>query len=128
MSKDPARIVRDFMAAWKRKNVDELVAYFAPDAVYHNVPVAPHVGTVAIRAIFQGFCDMMDEGIELDVLNVAANGNVVMAERIDRFRWQGKSLDLPVCGVFELGDDGKIVKFRDYFNAPTWQDATGAPL
>ena len=121
------RIVRDFLGAWPRKNVDELVGYFAPDAVYHNVPVAPHVGAAAIRAIFQGFCDMMNEGIELDVLNVVAAGDIVMAERIDRFRWQGKRLDLPVCGVFELRD-GKIVKFRDYFNAPTWQDATGAPL
>ncbi len=70
---------------------------------------------------------MMDEGIELDVLNVVADGSIVMAERIDRFRWQGKKLDLPVCGVFEVRD-GKIVNFRDYFDLPSWQDATGAPL
>ena len=30
------------------------MAFFAPDAVYHNVPVAPYAGTAAIRAIFAG--------------------------------------------------------------------------
>ena len=70
---------------------------------------------------------MMNEGIELDVAHVVSAGDVVMAERVDRFRWNGKRLDLPVCGVFEVRD-GKIVKFRDYFNYPSWFEATGAPL
>jgi len=103
------------------------MSFFAPDAVYHNVPVNPLVGAAAIRGAFQGFCEMMNEGIELDVLNVTSSGDVVMAERIDRFRWNGRRLDLPVCGVFEVRN-GKIVKFRDYFDYPSWFEATGAPL
>jgi len=39
MSKSPEQIVRDFCAAWSRKNIDELMSYFACDAVYHNIPV-----------------------------------------------------------------------------------------
>ena len=121
------QVVRAFLAAWPRKNVDELMSFFAADAVYHNVPVAPLVGTTAIRGAFQGFCDMMNEGIELDVLHVVTGGDIVMAERIDRFRWNGKRLNLPVCGVFEVRD-GKIRNFRDYFNYASWFEATGAPL
>ena len=124
---DAERVVRDFLTAWPRKDVDELMSFFAPDAVYHNVPVKPLVGAAAIRGAFQGFCDMMNEGIELDVLNVTSSGDVVMAERIDRFRWNGRRLDLPVCGVFEVRN-GKIAKFRDYFDYPSWFEATGAPL
>jgi limonene-1,2-epoxide hydrolase len=127
MSTNAEQIVRAFLGAWPRRDVDQLMSYFAPDAVYHNIPVAPLVGTAAIRGAFQGFYDMMTEGIELDVLHVVGNGDVVMAERIDRFRWDGKRLDLPVCGVFEVRN-GKIVKFRDYFNYPSWFEATGAPL
>ncbi len=127
MSVNAEQLVRAFLAAWPRKNVDELMSYFAADAIYHNVPVAPLVGADAIRGAFQGFCDMMNEGIELDVGHVVSSGDIVMAERVDRFRWSGKRLDLPVCGVFEVRG-GKIVKFRDYFDYASWYESTGAPL
>ena len=119
-------IVRRFLAAWPGKDVDALMRFFAPDAVYHNVPVKPLRGTEAIRGAFQGFCDFM-QSIELELVNVAAKGDVVFTERIDRFRWSGGTLDLPVCGVFEVRD-GKIVSFRDYFDLPSWERATGVAL
>jgi limonene-1,2-epoxide hydrolase len=58
---------------------------------------------------------------------LAAESKVVFTERIDRFRWQGKSLDLPVTDVFEVRE-GKIIAHRDYFDYKTWLDATGIPL
>ena len=65
--------------------------------------------------------------VDLEVLAIAAEGNVVFTERVDRFRWQGKSLDLPVTGVFEVRE-GKIIAHRDYFDYETWMNATGVPL
>jgi Limonene-1,2-epoxide hydrolase catalytic domain len=65
--------------------------------------------------------------IDLDVLAIAAHGNIVFTERVDRFRWQGKRLDLPVAGVFEISV-GKIIAHRDYFDYETWRRATGIPL
>ena len=126
MSKSALEVVNDFMAAWKRGNIDELMSFFAEDAVYHNIPVPPVKGRAAIREAFLGFAKHMD-GIELLLTHTAAAGNVVFNERIDRFTWKGKTLDLPVCGVFEVRD-GKITAHRDYFNYPTWLDATGIPL
>ena len=35
-------------------------------------------------------------------------------------------MDLPVCGVFELTDDGKISLWRDYFDLPTMMDQIAA--
>ena len=32
------RVVRDFIAAWSRLDVHEIVDYFAIDGVYHNMP------------------------------------------------------------------------------------------
>ncbi len=126
MSKSPKQIVQDFCDAWSRKNIDELMSFFAADAIYHNIPVPAVRGTEAIRAAFLLFAAMMDS-IDLEMLAIAAEGNVVFTERIDRFRWQGKSLALPVAGVFEV-HDGKITAHRDYFDYETWKQATGVPL
>src|SRR5678815_999309 len=118
MSTSAERVVTDFLAAWERGDIDEIMSFFAADAVYHNIPVPPVKGAKAIREAFLGFAKLMDS-IELENLNVAANGNVVFTERIDHFRWKGKTLALPVAGVFEVRD-GKITAHRDYFDYSTW--------
>lgn len=122
----PRETVLGFLEAWPRGNIDELMSYFAADAVYHNIPVPAAVGAPAIRAAFLGFAKLMDS-IEIINTNVAAEGPVVFTERIDRFRWSKKVLDLPVAGVFEV-HGGKITAHRDYFDYRTWLDATGIPL
>lgn len=124
--KTPERVVCDFLDAWARGNIDELMSFFAPDAVYHNIPVPPVHGAPAIRAAFLGFAKLMDS-IVIETLHLAANGPIVFNERIDKFRSATVSLDLPVAGVFEVRE-GLIVAHRDYFDYRTWLDATGIPL
>lgn len=127
MASTPATIVRDFLGAWPRRDLEELMSFFAPDAVYHNVPVAPCIGAAAIRETFAGFLATMP-GIVLDVVNLVADGELVMAERIDRFVMpNGHRFDLPVTGVFEVRD-GKIVAFRDYFNLASFETESGLAL
>ncbi len=126
MGASPEEVVLGFLEAWPRGNIDELMAFFAPDAVYHNIPVPPVKGAPAIRAAFLGFADLMDS-IEIQNLHVAANGPIVFTERIDRFRSKTVALELPVAGVFEVRG-GKIVAHRDYFDYQTWLAATGIPL
>ena len=41
MATDAEKIVTEFCNAWPRKNVDELLAFFTDDAVYHNIPRNP---------------------------------------------------------------------------------------
>jgi limonene-1,2-epoxide hydrolase len=55
------------------------------------------------------------EGIEFRVINIAADGPVVMTERVDVFKLSDRSFALPVMGTFELRD-GKINAWRDYFD------------
>jgi limonene-1,2-epoxide hydrolase len=126
MPASPQEIVTRFCAPWKRGDIDELMSFFAADAVYHNIPVPSVKGAKAIREAFLGFAKLMGS-IELENLNVATNGNVVFTDRIDHFRWKGKTLALPVAGVFDVRD-GKITAHRDYFDYATWFDATGIPL
>src|SRR5438093_8620968 len=94
-------VIRNFCAAWKRKHIDELMDYFTDDAVYHNMPLEPLKGKPAIRDTINLFAGPA-ETIEFEMLHLASAGNIVLTERVDRFVIGGKSIALPVAGVFEV--------------------------
>ncbi len=112
---DPEAIVRDFCAAFARQDAQELLGYFADDAVYHNIPFEPAVGRDAIAATLNMFVSEGSEG-SFELVHLAVNGHVVLTERVDRVTMQGKVATLPVMGTFEVNDDGKISAWRDYFD------------
>jgi len=115
----PIEVVRRFCAAWSDNvGTAELAAFFTDNAVYHNIPLAPVTGREAIAKYIASFIRPGApgiEGIEFRVINIAANGPVVMTERVDVFKLPGKSFELPVMGIFEVSD-GKINGWRDYFD------------
>jgi limonene-1,2-epoxide hydrolase len=113
-SKEPIEVVRAFCAAWSDGDIDALLAYFHDDAVYHNIPIDPVVGVDAIRATIQMFTGAV-ERLEFEVRNIAADGAIVLTERVDRFVLPAKTIELPVMGTFEIRD-GKIAAWRDYFD------------
>jgi len=115
------RVIRDFLAAWSRLDASELIGYFAADGVYHNMPLAPVAGRAAVEQLVRGFIGTWSEA-KFDVLALVSAGNVVIAERVDRIRAGGKSVDLPCVGVFEL-EAGKIKRWRDYFDLATYTRA-----
>ena len=115
MATDAERIVTDFCNAWPRKNVDELLAFFTDDAVYHNIPLESAKGKDAIRGVINTFLPMA-RSLQFKVLHSASNGNVVFNERVDIFDLgNGKTISLPVAGVFEV-TGSKISAWRDYFD------------
>jgi limonene-1,2-epoxide hydrolase len=117
------KVVQDFCAAWGRKNIDELMGFFAADAVYHNIPLEPLKGVEAIRQTIDMFAGPA-EHIEFEMLAIASTGDLVFTERVDRFTMMGKTVALPVAGVFEIRN-GKIAAWRDYFDMQTWMRQTG---
>lgn len=115
------QIVRDFIGAWSRLNVDELLAYFTEDGVYYNMPIAPVSGHRQLRPFIAAFLKDWT-ATEWDILNLVSAGNVVIAERLDRTLVGDKTVNLPCCGVFEM-QDGKIKVWRDYFDMATYTKA-----
>ena len=115
----PIEVVRNFCAAWSSdRGAAELAAFFTEDAVYHNIPLAPVTGREAIADNIASVLRPGPPGIEsidFRVINIAANGPVVMTERVDVFTLPGKSFELPVMGIFEISG-GKISAWRDYFD------------
>jgi len=108
------QLVRDFCAAVPKSRSDDLAAFFTDDAVYHNIPVEPVKGRAAIQATLAQFIDISTEA-EFEIVALAANGNKVLTERIDRFTINGKRIELPVMGTFEVTGD-RISAWRDYFD------------
>jgi limonene-1,2-epoxide hydrolase len=116
-------IVQDFCAAWRRKNIDELLSFFSADAVYHNMPLEPLRGIAAIRETINMFAAPA-ESIEFEMRAIASSGDTVFTERVDHFKMAGKTISLPVAGVFEVRN-GKIAAWRDYFDMQTYMKQTG---
>jgi limonene-1,2-epoxide hydrolase len=113
-STDPVDVVTRFCAEWAGGDLDTLMAFFAPDAIYHNIPVDPVAGAEHIRSTIEGFTAGV-ESVEFRVDHIAAAGEVVLTERVDVFTMPGKTIELPVMGTFEVRD-GKISAWRDYFD------------
>lgn len=115
---DNAEIIRDFIAAWSRLDADELVAFFCVDGVYHNMPTQPVAGHEALRGFISGFIKDWTS-TRWEILNLVADGDLVIVERLDRTVAGGRNIDLPCCGVFEM-EQGRIKVWRDYFDMGTY--------
>ena len=84
---------------------------------YRNVPIEGdrHVGPDAVHDVIAPFGERWQ--IEATILTIAAMGDVVLAERVERFihrKGTRPTFDLPVVGAFELRG-GRIAAWRDYF-------------
>lgn len=120
-------LVRAFLASWSGADLETIVGYFAPDAVYHNVPVQPIRGLEGIRKIFDSFLMVFAES-RLEVVTLAAGPGLVIAERVDHFVMRdGKRIALPVTGVFEVRN-GRIQRFSDYFDLADFERQSGLRL
>ncbi len=115
------QIIRDFISAWSRLDADELVSYFTEDGIYHNMPVDPVQGTDALRGFIKAFLGNWSK-TDWEILTLVAHGDTVIAERMDRTIADGKNVNLPCVGIFEMRD-GKIAEWRDYFDMGTYVNA-----
>ena len=117
---DAERIVASFIEAWNARDLEGILAHFAPDAVYHNIPMEPLTGIAAIREGLEGFVGMATN-IDWQVhASADAGDGRVLNERLDRFEIGGRWLEIPVMGIFEILD-GRIIAWRDYFDLAQFQ-------
>ena len=118
-------IVEKFIGCWNARDYDGLMAQFTDDVFYHNIPMEPLNGTEQVAGFLQGFIGMA-ESIDWEVHFIAedVHGNV-LTERTDNFTIGGKTLSLPVMGTFEFRD-GKIAKWRDYFDQKDFETQMAA--
>ncbi|MBF9150017.1 limonene-1,2-epoxide hydrolase family protein [Novosphingobium jiangmenense] len=116
----PVETVATFCAMWDQPGgfAASIREYFTEQTDYENVGMSHTIGTDQGLALVAGFeNDMGIARIKVDMLAVAANGNTVLTERVDHMiNAAGETFaSLRLMGIFEL-QDGKIVKWRDYFD------------
>ena len=114
-------IIREFIEAWSSLDADRLAEYFTDDGTYHNMPTEPVSGKENVREFIRGFLATWTE-TQWDILHILGDGDVVVAERLDRTKTSLGNVDLPCTGVFEMSG-GKIRVWRDYFDLNTFMSA-----
>jgi limonene-1,2-epoxide hydrolase len=108
-------IVRTFLAAWGEGDARKLADFFTDDAVVWNDGRTPVDGREAIHEHFKLQLSACTD-CDFEVLQTAVSGKTVFNERIDRMKVVGAPVELPVAGVFEVDDAGKLTAWRDYFD------------
>ena len=115
----PEEVVDEFIRRITSNEVPSALELVAPDVEYDNVPMGKNIGPDAMAEFLGGMANGVSE-IEFVIHRQVVVGNTVMNERSDRFLIGETWLDLPVAGVFEVGDDGRITLWRDYFDMATY--------
>lgn len=113
-------IVRNFIAAWERRSIDDILSMMTPDVRYLNVGMPEMVGHDQVRMGLTGFLGA-SSAVRWTVRHIAETADgTVLTERTDVFEMGPKTITLPVMGVFEFEGD-KIRAWRDYFDVPDFQ-------
>lgn len=120
---EPDGVVRAFVAAIGRQDIDAALALVTDDVVYDNVPIGAVTGPDGIRDALSRLLGAA-ERIEWVTHHQVGTGDVVMNERLDRFQLDGRWIEIPVAGLFVLRD-GRIAVWRDYFDLATYRRQTG---
>jgi limonene-1,2-epoxide hydrolase len=113
----PEETVDKFIALVVSGDLDGACELVTDDVEYDNVPMGKNIGPAAMKE-FLGQMTGLDE-MEFVIHRQVASGNLVLNERVDRFRVGEQWMELPVAGVFEVADDGRIRLWRDYFDMAT---------
>jgi len=112
---DAADVVRAFCDAVGRKDLGTVEQLMDEQVVYHNIGMEATVGRDASLAAVKSLFEMF-EPISFQIRNLAADGDVVLTERVDEITANGVTAPMPVMGAFEVRD-GRILYWRDYFDA-----------
>jgi len=116
-------IVRAFLDALERQDIDAALALSDPEIVYQNVPLPPAPGRAAFEKQMRGFAKYVS-GFEVRLGAIAAvdDGVTVLTERVDVMVLGRVRAEFWVCGTFEVRD-GLVTLWRDYFD---YADVTAA--
>lgn len=116
-----AEIVGRFLAAVERRNLDDVIACFAPDASWQNVPHEPAIGHDGLRAMLQIIIER-SSAVRWDVVTASYDDGRAFLERIDRFHIDGREYAVRCNGVFEIDNDGGVItEVRDYVDLGEWR-------
>ena len=126
MADTPESVVRRFFLAWENPSPDGLASFFSPDGVDVTVSGGVIQGVDAIRTHYQELLGRGFTDFRVEIKRMVADGGTVMAERIDGFSFGGRRFQIEAVAVFEIDSDGRIQRFRDYYDRQSAADQVEA--
>lgn len=109
--------VSALIGALNDMDVDAFAGLLGNDVVVEHVPLGRMIE--GKKAVIEWFAAMTEltEANDIKVTRLCEDGSTVWAERIDRHRISGEWHEIPIMGVLELDDTGKVTLMRDYFDS-----------
>ncbi len=115
---EPRELVKRWVDAFNRADADAVAAFYAEDAVNHQVVQDPVAGRDAIREMFARDFDRATMVCQIE--NIFQDGDWAILEWKDPKGLRG-------CGFFNVTGD-QIVFQRGYFNELSFLRQQGLPL
>jgi limonene-1,2-epoxide hydrolase len=120
MKRLPVDIIREFLDVWSDgpERLEMAIRHlFRADTEWINMGLSKTVGADEALALGAKFEAAMGYSkILVETLHIAAHGNVVLTERMDRLiAADGREIGaFAIAGIFELDDEGRLIRWRDY--------------
>ncbi len=119
--------VLEIVSAWRRHDVDAVIAHLADDIEWHyHVGSEPVIGAERVRKTLSKLA-----GHQLDVswqiVRAAESADSVMVEGTDDYHNPaGVHVRVPYMGVFEFDEANRVRAWRDYVDLSLMQSAEAA--
>ena len=117
MSTENEKTVTALFDAWKRLDFIGATGLLTDSFTFQADPSVSHRSRVQKRLERNGKATSSSwRGTDFKISHMLSAGNVVMMERVESIGTKkGKTIELPIVGVFEL-TGGKISVWRDYWD------------
>ena len=112
---EAADVVRRFCDLMATRDTSALRPLLADAAVYQNTGRPASVGAEAIVQNLAGQFGAFPDSYEYKTINLAADGDVVLTERLDMIKTPTGVQGVPVMGAFVVRD-GRITRWTDYWD------------
>jgi limonene-1,2-epoxide hydrolase len=122
VSLTPTVVVERFLDLLRGGDIDGAAELLGVDVEYTNVGLPTVRGRERVRRLFRA---LSRDGAAFDVYihAISADGLTVLTERTDVLKFRRMSVQLWVCGRFDVRG-GEIVVWRDYFDYVAFAVAT----
>jgi limonene-1,2-epoxide hydrolase len=111
----PESVARDFFRAYEQGDLETTMAFFDEHSVYTDGPRGVYQGVEAIRKALAPMVTVAPT-VTRNVRSVTGNETTVIFERTDHVERDGKSIHYDIAVAIEIGGDGKIRRWRDYYD------------